>query len=43
MSINARCTRSTVWPSGLGPGDIERVAAMGVDKWIDQQLHPGQN
>src|SRR5229473_8420132 len=25
---------------GPRPGDIERVAAMGVDKWIDQQLHP---
>ena len=26
----------------FGPrtGDVERVAAMGVDKWIDQQLHP---
>ncbi len=25
---------------GPRPGDIERVTAMGVDKWIDQQLHP---
>ena len=25
---------------GPKPGDIDRVAAMGVDKWIDQQLHP---
>jgi uncharacterized protein (DUF1800 family) len=25
---------------GPRPGDIERVAAMGVDKWIDVQLHP---
>ena len=25
---------------GPRPGDIERVAAMGVDRWIDQQLHP---
>jgi uncharacterized protein (DUF1800 family) len=25
---------------GPRPGDIDRVAAMGVDKWIDQQLHP---
>ena len=25
---------------GPRPGDVERVAAMGVDKWIDQQLHP---
>jgi len=25
---------------GARPGDIDRVMAMGVDKWIDQQLHP---
>src|SRR5215469_361957 len=25
---------------GPSPGDIERVTAMGLDKWIDQQLHP---
>ncbi len=25
---------------GLRPGDVERVSAMGVDKWIDLQLHP---
>jgi uncharacterized protein (DUF1800 family) len=25
---------------GPRPGDIDRVMAMGVDKWIDQQLHP---
>ncbi|MBZ5649547.1 MAG: DUF1800 family protein, partial [Acidobacteriia bacterium] len=25
---------------GPRPGDVRRVAAMGVDKWIDQQLHP---
>ena len=25
---------------GPRPGDVERVAAMGVDKWIDQQLRP---
>ncbi len=25
---------------GSRPGDVERVMAMGVDKWIDQQLHP---
>ena len=25
---------------GPRPGDMERVAAMGVDKWIDLQLHP---
>src|SRR5262249_22232836 len=25
---------------GPRPGDLERVAAMGVDKWIDLQLHP---
>ena len=25
---------------GPRPGDVERVAAIGVDKWIEQQLHP---
>lgn len=25
---------------GPGPGDVERVQAMGVRKWIDLQLHP---
>ncbi len=25
---------------GPRPGDIQQVAAMGVDRWIDQQLHP---
>jgi uncharacterized protein (DUF1800 family) len=25
---------------GPRPGDAERIAAMGVDKWIDLQLHP---
>ena len=25
---------------GPRPGDVEAVAAMGVDLWIDQQLHP---
>jgi uncharacterized protein (DUF1800 family) len=25
---------------GARPGDVERVTAMGVDKWIDLQLHP---
>jgi len=25
---------------GARPGDVERVTAMGVDKWIEQQLHP---
>jgi uncharacterized protein (DUF1800 family) len=25
---------------GARPGDAEHVRAMGVDKWIDQQLHP---
>jgi uncharacterized protein (DUF1800 family) len=25
---------------GPGPGDVERVARAGVDRWIDQQLHP---
>ena len=25
---------------GPRPGDVERVAATGVDRWIDQQLHP---
>src|SRR5579862_5293117 len=27
---------------GPRPGDIERVTSMGLDKWIDQQLHPGR-
>lgn len=25
---------------GPRPGDVDRVARMGVDRWIDQQLHP---
>jgi uncharacterized protein (DUF1800 family) len=25
---------------GVRPGDMERVRAMGLDKWFDQQLHP---
>ena len=25
---------------GVRPGDAERVRAMGLDKWLDQQLHP---
>lgn len=25
---------------GIRPGDVERVQAMGLDKWFDQQLHP---
>ena len=25
---------------GPRPGDVERVSKMGVDKWIEQQLHP---
>jgi uncharacterized protein (DUF1800 family) len=25
---------------GPRPGEVDHVAAMGVDKWIDQQLHP---
>jgi uncharacterized protein (DUF1800 family) len=25
---------------GPRPGEVERVAAIGVDKWIEQQLHP---
>src|SRR5687768_10344928 len=25
---------------GPRPGDVERVKAMGIDKYIDQQLHP---
>jgi uncharacterized protein (DUF1800 family) len=25
---------------GPRPGDVQRVMAIGVDKWIDQQLHP---
>ncbi len=27
---------------GPRPGDIENVLSMGVDKWIEQQLNPGQ-
>lgn len=27
---------------GPRPGDAEKVRAMGVDRWIDQQLHPEQ-
>src|SRR4051812_41879764 len=25
---------------GARPGDVDRVLAIGVDTWIDQQLHP---
>jgi uncharacterized protein (DUF1800 family) len=25
---------------GARPGDVQRVRAMGVDQWIDEQLHP---
>jgi uncharacterized protein (DUF1800 family) len=25
---------------GARPGDVDRVLAIGVDRWIDQQLHP---
>src|ERR1035438_4571560 len=25
---------------GPRPGDVDRVMAIGVEKWIDQQLHP---
>src|SRR5579859_7977280 len=25
---------------GACPGDVDRIISMGVDKWIDQQLHP---
>ena len=25
---------------GARPGDIERVRAMGLEKWIDLELHP---
>ncbi|MBA3466475.1 MAG: DUF1800 domain-containing protein, partial [Gemmatimonadaceae bacterium] len=25
---------------GAKPGDVQRVRAIGLDKWIDQQLHP---
>ncbi len=27
---------------GPRPGDVDRVTKMGVDKWIDLQLHPGK-
>lgn len=26
---------------GPQPGDVDRVLAIGVDRWIDEQLHPG--
>src|SRR5579863_8880787 len=25
---------------GPRPGDVDDVMAMGIDKWVDQQLHP---
>jgi len=25
---------------GPRPGDVDRIRAMGIDPWIDQQLHP---
>src|SRR5437764_259813 len=25
---------------GARPGDVEKVESMGIDKWIEQQLHP---
>src|SRR5581483_10070973 len=25
---------------GPRPGDVDRVLAIGVDKWVDRQLHP---
>jgi uncharacterized protein (DUF1800 family) len=25
---------------GIRPGDVERVRSLGLDKWLDQQLHP---
>ena len=27
---------------GPRPGDVNRVLAVGIDKWIDEQLHPGK-
>ena len=39
-SRNARCMRSTVWPLDHVPATSIGYSAMGVDKWIDQQLHP---
>jgi uncharacterized protein (DUF1800 family) len=27
---------------GARPGDVQQVMAMGVDRWIDLQLHPGK-
>src|SRR5436190_23085011 len=27
---------------GSRPGDVEQVRRLGVEKWIDQQLHPEQ-
>ena len=49
---DAQATQTTLLPEqqaqhalsrlafGPRPGDIAKVRAMGVDKWIDQQLHP---
>src|SRR4051812_30388007 len=27
---------------GVRPGDVDRVRAMGLQEWIDQQLHPAK-
>jgi uncharacterized protein (DUF1800 family) len=27
---------------GARPGDVQQIVAMGVDRWIDLQLHPGK-
>jgi len=27
---------------GARPGDVQKVRAMGLDKWVDLQLHPGR-
>src|SRR5690348_7678734 len=50
--LGAQATQTTLLPEqqaqhalnrlafGPRPGDIAKVRSMGVDKWIDQQLHP---
>ncbi len=52
IPLSARLTRSTLTEDqkvlhllnriafGPRPGDVERVRKMGIDKYIDQQLHP---
>ena len=39
-SRNVHCNALDRLTFGPHPGDVEAVAAMGVDKWIELQLHP---